>query len=55
MAKLDSIRFLAGRWAGWVSQSPADWMRSCADYETECCCRKHPYERGIPARKGVEF
>ena len=27
MAKLDSIRFLAGRWAGWVSQSPADWMR----------------------------
>ena len=27
MAKLDSIRFLAGRWAGWVSQSPADWRR----------------------------
>ncbi|MFQ9818127.1 MAG: hypothetical protein ACLRX3_08540 [Subdoligranulum sp.] len=19
------------------------------------CCRRHPYEKGIPARKGVEF
>ena len=27
MAKMDNICFLAGRWAGWVSQSPADWMR----------------------------
>ena len=38
-----------------TGRAPADWMRSCADYEMECCCRKHPYERGIPARKGVEF
>jgi len=31
------------------------WMLDAADYITEMCCRRHPYEKGIPARKGVEF
>ncbi|MZL69167.1 cob(I)yrinic acid a,c-diamide adenosyltransferase [Bittarella massiliensis (ex Durand et al. 2017)] len=26
-----------------------------SDYCTEMCCRKHPFERGVPARKGIEF
>jgi cob(I)alamin adenosyltransferase len=26
-----------------------------ADYVTEMCERKHPYQRGIQARKGIEF
>ncbi len=26
-----------------------------ADLVTEMCCRKHPYEKGIPARRGIEF
>ena len=45
----------AGREVVLTGRVPADWMRLCADYETECRCCKHPYERGIPARRGVEF
>ena len=26
-----------------------------SEYCTEMCCRKHPFERGVPARKGIEF
>lgn len=33
----------------------AQWMIEAADYYTEMCCRKHPYEKGIAARKGIEF
>lgn len=41
----------------WFSRdgSPAPWMIEAADYSTEMRCHKHPYERGIKARKGVEF
>lgn len=34
---------------------PAEWILQQADYSTEMRCHKHPYSRGIPARKGVEF
>lgn len=34
---------------------PADWMLAAADYSTEMRCCVHPYERGVQARKGVEF
>jgi len=30
-------------------------MMDMADYVTELVARKHPFDRGIPARKGVEF
>ena len=33
---------------------PSKWLEQ-ADYVTELCARKHPYERGIQARKGVEY
>lgn len=26
-----------------------------SDYLTEMCCRKHPYSKGVFARKGIEF
>lgn len=26
-----------------------------SDYLTEMCCRKHPYAKGVGARKGIEF
>ena len=26
-----------------------------ADYVTEMVCRKHPYQKGIAARRGVEY
>lgn len=38
-----------------TGRDPASWMLDAADYITEMCCRRHPYEKGIPARKGVEF
>lgn len=38
-----------------TGREPAPWMHELADYETEMHCCKHPYERGIAARKGVEY
>lgn len=38
-----------------TGRTPADWMVARADYNTEMHCFRHPYERGVPARKGVEF
>lgn len=38
-----------------TGRNPADWMMEIADYSTEMHCWKHPYEKGIPARKGVEY
>lgn len=38
-----------------TGRDPADWMRDAADYSTEMRCHRHPYEKGIAARKGVEF
>lgn len=38
-----------------TGRDPAQWMIEAADYYTEMCCRKHPYEKGIAARKGIEF
>ena len=38
-----------------TGRSPADWMTEAADYCTEMHCWRHPYEKGITARKGVEF
>ena len=31
------------------------WMLDAADYSTEMKCRRHPYQKGIAARKGVEY
>lgn len=38
-----------------TGRDPADWMLSAADYCTEMRCHKHPYEKGISARKGIEY
>lgn len=38
-----------------TGREPADWMQAAADYSTEMLCRRHPYDKGIAARKGVEF
>lgn len=39
---------LTGRDAG-------DFLREAADYLTEMGCVRHPYEKGVGARKGIEF
>ena len=38
-----------------TGRNPETWMAEAADYITEMQPRRHPYEQGIPARKGIEF
>lgn len=38
-----------------TGRDPAAWMLDVADYVTEMRCERHPYERGVVARKGVEW
>lgn len=45
----------AGREVVLTGRDPAPWMQQAADYSTEMRCHRHPYERGIAARKGVEY
>ncbi len=32
-----------------------DFLAQRSDYCTQFCCEKHPYQQGVPARKGIEF
>lgn len=45
----------AGQEVVLTGRHPADWMFEAADYSTEMRCHRHPYEKGVTARKGVEF
>jgi len=38
-----------------TGRGPAPFMMEYADYATEMVCRKHPFDQGIPARKGIEY
>lgn len=38
-----------------TGRGPAQWMQDAADYITEMRCVRHPYEKGLPARRGVEY
>lgn len=38
-----------------TGRNPEAWMAEAANYITEMQPRRHPYEQGIPARKGIEF
>ena len=38
-----------------TGRNPDAQLLELADYVSEICSRKHPYERGISARKGIEF
>lgn len=38
-----------------TGRDPADWMYEAADYVTHMTCQKHPFERGVSAREGVEY
>lgn len=38
-----------------TGRNPSQWMLDAADYITEMECRRHPYEKGIGARRGVEY
>lgn len=45
----------AGREVVLTGRRPAPWMEALADYSTEMRCCRHPYEKGVRARRGVEF
>ena len=38
-----------------TGRDPSGDLLACADYVSEIQMRKHPYEKGIPARKGIEY
>ena len=38
-----------------TGRDPAEKFISDADYVSEIKAVKHPYEKGIPARKGIEY
>ena len=38
-----------------LDEAGSAWVLDAADYLTEMCCRRHPYQKGIAARKGVEY
>ena len=38
-----------------TGRNPSDKLKKCADYLTEMTAEKHPYDKGIPARKGIEY
>ena len=45
----------AGREVVLTGREPLPWMVDAADYHTTMRCGRHPYERGITAREGVEL
>ena len=38
-----------------TGRNPAPWLLQAADYVTEMRACRHPYERGVGARRGVEY
>lgn len=38
-----------------TGRGPSDGLMECADYITEMVMGRHPFERGIPAREGIEY
>ena len=55
LAKKAVLERPAGREVVVTGRGPAQWMLDAADYITEMRCVRHPYERGIKARKGIEY
>lgn len=53
------LELLAGRPAGLevvlTGRDPSLRLLDAADYVTEMCKKKHPFDQGVPARKGIEF
>ena len=45
----------AGQECVLTAHAAPQWMLDAADYVTEMKCHRHPYQRGIAARKGIEY
>ena len=37
-----------------TGRNPSSGLLDMADYVSEICKRKHPFDKGIPAREGIE-
>ena len=37
-----------------TGQGPSDALLDAADYVSEICKRKHPFDKGVPSRQGIE-
>ena len=37
-----------------TGRNPSKELLELADYVSEVCKRKHPFDKGIPAREGIE-
>ena len=38
-----------------TAHAAPQWMLDAADYVTEMKCHRHPYQKGIAARQGIEY
>ena len=38
-----------------TGRNPPAWLLEAADYVSEFTKQKHPYEKGVPARRGIEL
>lgn len=38
-----------------TGRDAADFLVEICDYVTEMKCERHPYQKGIPARRGIEY
>ncbi len=38
-----------------TGRNPDDFLMNVADYITDMSCVRHPFQKGITARKGIEF
>ena len=45
----------AGQECVLTAHAAPQWMLDAADYVTKMECIRHPYQKGIAARKGVEY
>ena len=45
----------AGQECVLTAHAAPEWMQQAADYSTEMKCHRHPYQRGIAAREGIEY
>ncbi len=38
-----------------TGRNPPQFVLDAADYVTQMACERHPYQQGVPARRGIEF
>ena len=53
--QMNNAEKAAGQECVLTAHAAPQWMLDAADYVTEMKCIRHPYQKGIAARKGVEY